>query len=240
MPHPRLKLAAAYFTLELEVNQFLIDCAHEILNDGIYSYSLGELATLKNPDHYECRRWLNSTLAEFNLPLMTPEDALNTILEFQVLKLVECGTPIYEFLNSIYHIRWQLRLHREFDEREVKLLEPFLSHYYQLDEFGLYWDMNSERDYQNQQLDFETEVLKDANDWIRLRKSPPIDRSCLNDANRTLGMSIRDNKLFHLLPILADELEGAGCGNEELLDHLRYQRPHHTRCVIVDYLLENK
>src|SRR5262249_49191960 len=48
--------------------------------------------------------------------------------------------------------------------------------------------------------------------------------------------SIRDEKLFHHLPILADALEDAGCNEAALLDHCRNGGPHGPGCWALDLL----
>ncbi|MBY0228900.1 MAG: hypothetical protein K2W96_06460 [Gemmataceae bacterium] len=44
---------------------------------------------------------------------------------------------------------------------------------------------------------------------------------------------------FDDLPILADALQDAGCGDEALLRHLRQKEPHARGCWALDALLGN-
>jgi hypothetical protein len=59
-----------------------------------------------------------------------------------------------------------------------------------------------------------------------------------NDATvPAIARHIYDNRAFHVLPILADALEDAGCTNADLLDHCRSPGPHVRGCWAVDLLL---
>jgi hypothetical protein len=52
-----------------------------------------------------------------------------------------------------------------------------------------------------------------------------------------LAQSIYDEKGFDRMPILADALQEAGCGNEQVLTHCRSGGPHVRGCWVVDLLL---
>jgi len=52
-----------------------------------------------------------------------------------------------------------------------------------------------------------------------------------------LARTIYEEKAFDQLPVLADALEDAGCGNQRLLDHCRHPGPHARGCWPVDLLL---
>jgi hypothetical protein len=59
-------------------------------------------------------------------------------------------------------------------------------------------------------------------------------------AVRGLAKAIYEERAFHLLPILADALEDAGCSDEAILGHIRGPGPHLTGCWAVDLLLGKK
>ena len=52
-----------------------------------------------------------------------------------------------------------------------------------------------------------------------------------------MAQSIYDERRFDELPILADALEEAGCGNEEILKHCRQPAEHARGCWVVDAIL---
>lgn len=70
-------------------------------------------------------------------------------------------------------------------------------------------------------------------------RRPPLQRGWLNWNDATihrLAQRIYDERAFHLLPILADALEEAGCDNADILAHLRGTGPHARGCWAVDLL----
>jgi hypothetical protein len=56
-------------------------------------------------------------------------------------------------------------------------------------------------------------------------------------ACRKMAQAIYDDRAFARLPLLADELEDAGCDNAEILAHCRGQGEHVRGCWVVDLLL---
>jgi hypothetical protein len=52
----------------------------------------------------------------------------------------------------------------------------------------------------------------------------------------TMAQQVYDERSFHLLPILADALEEAGCTDATILEHLRGPGPHARGCWLVDQL----
>jgi hypothetical protein len=52
-----------------------------------------------------------------------------------------------------------------------------------------------------------------------------------------LARTIYDDRRFEDMPLLADELEDAGCRDEEVLGHLREPGPHARGCWLLDVLL---
>jgi hypothetical protein len=68
----------------------------------------------------------------------------------------------------------------------------------------------------------------------------PIDAKWLSwnhDTIPAIARRIYEDRAFHDLPILADALEDAGCGNAPLLDHCRTGGEHVRGCWVVDLLL---
>jgi hypothetical protein len=61
-----------------------------------------------------------------------------------------------------------------------------------------------------------------------------------NGTVRKLAQGIYDERAFDRLPILADALEDAGCGDADLLDHLRGPGPHLPGCWALDAVLRRE
>jgi hypothetical protein len=67
-----------------------------------------------------------------------------------------------------------------------------------------------------------------------------VDPAWLTDNDGTavtLARSIREGRCFHLLPILGDALEEAGCVDAAILDHCRSPGEHARGCWVVDALV---
>ena len=56
MAHRSLRLAAARYVLGVAGSDELIDAADQALNDNVYSSSLGELGTFRDPNYADCSR----------------------------------------------------------------------------------------------------------------------------------------------------------------------------------------
>jgi hypothetical protein len=72
------------------------------------------------------------------------------------------------------------------------------------------------------------------------RPSPPLPAALLawNEGTvHRIAQTIYDERTFDRLPILADALEDAGCGNDDLVRHCRSLGPHVRGCWAVDLLL---
>ena len=54
---------------------------------------------------------------------------------------------------------------------------------------------------------------------------------------RDLAAHIYDARDFSAMPILADALQDAGCGDEQVLTHCRANKPHARGCWVVDAIL---
>jgi hypothetical protein len=67
-----------------------------------------------------------------------------------------------------------------------------------------------------------------------------LDPAWRNPTVVSLAQVIYDHRTFHRLPILADALEEAGCGNAEILTHCRQQGEHVLGCWVVDQVLGKK
>jgi hypothetical protein len=71
-------------------------------------------------------------------------------------------------------------------------------------------------------------------------RSIAVNRAWLawNDGTvRRVAQAIYDARAFERMPILADALEDAGCGDDSILSHCRSERPHVRGCHVLDALL---
>jgi hypothetical protein len=69
------------------------------------------------------------------------------------------------------------------------------------------------------------------------RPAPAVEAEWLSGAVSKLAVSIYEAHSFDRLPLLADALEDAGCGDVELLSHFREKGPHVRGCQALDRVL---
>lgn len=55
-----------------------------------------------------------------------------------------------------------------------------------------------------------------------------------------VAQTIYDNRAFDWMPGLADELEQAGCGSDEIMSHCRGPGPHVRGCWVLDMILRKR
>jgi hypothetical protein len=70
-----------------------------------------------------------------------------------------------------------------------------------------------------------------------MRAEPALDSAYLTPTVVTLATTVYEDRSFHRLPELAEALEHAGCGDAELLGHLRSEGPHCRGCWGLDLVL---
>jgi hypothetical protein len=68
-------------------------------------------------------------------------------------------------------------------------------------------------------------------------RSVAADPSWLTATVVTLARQMYEGRSFSLMPILADALQDAGCGDEAVLSHCRGNGPHIRGCWVVDLVL---
>lgn len=66
---------------------------------------------------------------------------------------------------------------------------------------------------------------------------PAIDMSWLTSTAVALARGIFEERAFDRMPVLADALEDAGCGDTDILGHCRRNGPHARGCRVIDGLL---
>jgi hypothetical protein len=67
-----------------------------------------------------------------------------------------------------------------------------------------------------------------------------LDPSWLAATVQNLAAAIYEERAFDRLPILADALEDAGCGNQDILGHCRSGGEHMRGCWVLDLLLQKE
>src|SRR5262245_57063670 len=126
MPHPSLRVAAARFVLELATTDELVDAAHEALNDSVYSYSLGELATFRHPTRSDIDPLFVAALRELEVSMPSEEEALDRLMCVHSSAIAEGAvTPsqgvydLYRMYSTVAHSRRRPELELEDSIREL-------------------------------------------------------------------------------------------------------------------------
>jgi hypothetical protein len=69
------------------------------------------------------------------------------------------------------------------------------------------------------------------------RKQPKFNKKWRTSTAVALAKQMYESRDFSTMPILADELQDAGCENEEILNHCRQAGEHVRGCWVVDQVL---
>ncbi|QEL15050.1 hypothetical protein [Limnoglobus roseus] len=231
--HPQLKVAVARHTLQLADADDLIDAAHAALDEAIYSYSLGELATQAEPSPSDSDRWFRAAVQELGLRVPGRDECISILIQDAVTRIVEGAEPPasvverlyadYVGLNYANELRDWAKHQYAIEERRAYTAEPMFH-------MPLVWP--------EEPSDLLADIVRHAWEWGRKRWAWVIPPDWRTSAVVGLAAAIREEKAFDRLPILADALQDAGCEDADILDHLCYSRPHVTCCWVVELLLE--
>jgi hypothetical protein len=235
-----LQFAAARFMLGSVSSEDLVRIADELLTQGVYSYSLGELATIRNPIMSEASPLFTASLKELRVQTTSKEEAASTIAKYYITGIVEGRYKPEEglahFMSECYEpLQWKSA---EKDIAESCGCRELIDCHYEYEYFaGVY--VNHEES-ERGLAELNQKVFQFATDWIRQRGACHIDRAWLawnNGCVAKLARCIDAEQRFQDLPILADALEDAGCVNEDILTHCRQPGEHVRGCWVVDLLL---
>jgi hypothetical protein len=230
MVAPNLSLAAARFALDCASSEELVKLADDLLTSGVYSYSLGELYSIRYPNRSVVSPLFTSALKELGVALPSREEAARTLIS----AIAEGNVPPFEGLSLL---REGLSAAHQYQYGVVE--QPILdfcgsgevSHWLdQYNSFSTLRDLAA----------LNSQVTAFADRWLGEHVPLSIDPRWLawNEGTvRKLAQAIRDKRRFGDLPILADALEEAGCTNPDVLAHCREPANHTRRCWLVDRLL---
>jgi hypothetical protein len=243
MLHRSLRLTAAYVALGMAETSQLVGAAHDALDDGVYSYSLGELATFRDPTWADCYPLFVAALREFQEVVPAPAAAIMALLEHHAVRLAEGAATPAEALHDVYSIEFALRYDPPVKVPPDSLapLRPFIDLYYALRVYHGYRESAEAQGLPQPDGPGPDELYADgvslARRWCRDRWGPTMNPAWLTSAVVSLAAGIYTDRAFDRLPILADALEDAGCDRAEVLDHCRGTGPHARGCWVVDLLL---
>lgn len=246
MTAPDYLLAAARYRLGLLDTGGMVEWADELLSRGIYTYSLGELATgapFRQP--YE---WFLAALGELSVAVPSVQEAADLFM----LRWVE---DIAEWRREASAAVFQL----------VELAAPWKSSYWEpnplsshpvyQEVLGFYYGYEASYDWAASphafgQADAEstdpalTELAKQimtfAREWVEGRYRDAFGHVGSGDQDSTavrIARTIRAEGRYDELPVLADALEEEGWMNPEVLQHCRIAPTHPDSCWVIELLL---
>jgi hypothetical protein len=246
MAHRSLRVAAAHVALDLVDTAQLVTAAHDALDDGVYSYSLGELATFKGTYRQDYLQLFMAALQELGECVPDLTDAVMTLLEQHCVSLAEGAAAPGDVLNQLYSIERDLRYSSrvKVPQEALTALQPFINLYYAVDEYHSY------REYAQAYSgplyavpgpdEFYANAVSLAAGFCRDRWGSVMNPAWLTSTVVILAQGISADRAFDRLPILADALEEAWCDNTGILDHCRSGGPHVRGCWVVDLILEKR
>ncbi len=245
MYHLGLNVAAARYAIGAITSKELQEAADDALNQGVYSYSLGELATSSEPIMVVAGPLFEAALRELGISRPSKEHAVNLLLEHYVRSIAEERVAAYEGLERIVRELYYPVIEKEKVSRyagDSRKIHHLLGAYYAYDDLS---DRPDEVSYDGKfgreavkALDHQ--VIELAREWNREHTCDRIDPSWLVWNNGTVmafARSIQTESAFGQLPILADALEDVGCRNENILGHCRHAGKHFRCCWVVDIIL---
>lgn len=243
MPLTSLRLTAAYYSLGLAGTEQLVNAAHAALDNGVYSYSLGELATVREPTWADCHPLFVAAVRELGLDVPDHAAAILTLVDVHATRLAEGSAGPEEVLGELYSVERAFWFDRPAKVAPEALapLRPFIDLYYAVEEYRGYEEYRSAGGLTQPggpvPKDLHERCIALAMHWCRDRWGPTLDRTRLTSTVVALAEGIYQDRAFDRLPILADALEDAGCDDTDILTHLRGEGPHVRGCWAVDLVL---
>jgi hypothetical protein len=235
-----LRFTAARHALGVASSHELVEAADAALAQGIYSYSLGELATASSVVMADVGPLFVAALKELAIPLPPKDVAIRTLLRRYCEEIVEGGgSPLPVLGRGMQELHWRT-------ESELNQLLDSSGGCELIDMYGAYDELEGLAEFRNSQeierlwAETDRETVERARKWLRTHSAPRIDLGWLrwNDGTALkIARGIVEERAFGRLPILHDALIDAGCDNEDLLTHLREANEHGTSCWVVDLLL---
>jgi hypothetical protein len=229
-------MAAARFALELATSDELIDAAHEALNDSVYSYSLGELATFRQPTRADIDPLFVAALRELEMSMPSLDEALEMLLSLHAGAIAEGAVTPREGVSELHRINSSLAYcQRRGPELELEeTLQELALLFYQYADSDYYPGPPVEEEFLRA---VDERCIQLATSWCRERLRSSLEPAWLTSTVIALAKGIEDERAFDRLPILADALQDAGCDNADILDHCRGPGPHVRGCWVVDLVL---
>jgi hypothetical protein len=240
MTHPLLHITAAQFALDLASSRDLVDAAHAALDDGTYTYSLGELATLRPLTMVDARPLFVNALVELGISPPAPADAVLALLAEHIRPIAEqVVSPLWGMQEKVRELYSDLVWGGHHLE-EARTRSLFRDVEDMLDYLAVY-------EYENA---IPGEVLDDAFErrrvlvvvdfarrWATEYGAGLVSREWLTPTVVGLAHAIAAGNEYGNLVVLGDSLEEAGCTDLAVLKHCRAGSLHTDYCWVTAALV---
>ncbi|HVL13276.1 MAG TPA: hypothetical protein VM529_11975 [Gemmata sp.] len=243
MAHRSLRLAAARYALTVATTEELVEAADRALTDGVYSYSLGELGTFRNPTWWGVNPLFLASLEELAIPMPSWHDALRTAIGVHAGAIAEGSVESSDGVSELYHLHHSLwvgdRLKGQ-EEESLASLASFANYHWSFDyarESALLLEQGIAPYVSDTIASLDREVVQFARDWCRASWGPEFDPAWRTPTAVALARQMYESQEYGAMLILADALQDAGCENADALDHCRGPGPHARGCWVVDLVL---
>ncbi len=244
LPLSQFRAVAARYVLGCADGMALVQAADALLDAGIYSWSIGELATTPQSTLRDIGPLFESALKELAIPLPSPEEAVYALLRWHLCPVFERREPPHRAIEILWSELGNLFLFDpRFRNREPERRLVYV--WYQYDNLLEYIEGGfvSREEAERQAMELDTEIVEDIQSWM-YQNGPRLLDPCWLSWNdgivRKLAQAIADEKTWDHLPILADALQEAGCDNSELLEHCRAGEKHLGCCWVTEILLRQE
>ena len=243
MLHPKLRLTAAEFALDLASVDDLVVASHAALNDAVYADGLAVIATTKNLSQWEANQRFASALRELGHAFTSQDEALRHLRLSYFAPIAEgWETSSRRLRQQYYSFHREVRLGRsplsELDAWDDPSAQALMDHCY--DREHLLAEAEREMDPLapgEALFDWHHKAVQLCRDWCREYARLYLQPAWRSPTVLALATGIHADRAFDRLPVLADALEEAGCDHADILAHCRQNSPHFEYCWVVDLLL---
>jgi hypothetical protein len=245
MSHPRLRIAAARYALVVATTTELVEAADQALTDNVYSYSLGELGTLRNATWADASPLFRNALEELEIPMPSRDEAIQSLIAIQATAIAEGAIKPEDGLRALHEVytTFQDSTWGRPDKVSLEPLRPFVDYHYSFETLREYAYLGEQGviayDPDPRAIDsLERECIQFAAEWCEKRWGPSFDPAWRTDTVLALARQMYESRDFSAMPILADALQDAGCDCDDILSHCREAHATHVRgCWVVDLVL---
>ena len=176
MTHNPLRIAAARYVLGFELSEALPRVADDALNAGVYSPSLAELATTRNPIMSDVGPLLEKAIHELGMKLPDREQAVDILLQFYISEIAAGNVAPREGLRRV--VRECYDQHPSSETRggvcgEELGIEYLASYFYGYDDLEERPDeVSFHEKYGAEAMSLvDEEVIREARDWLKSHPS---------------------------------------------------------------------